>query len=69
MATLFGQACLEVPPTGPNLANALRDMRKAWVTKNSVDGTEATLKPEKEQVRLTYEEMNYAIANSGAMPN
>lgn len=69
LGTLFGQANLQMPSTGANLNKHLLDLRTAWLSKNSEDGTEETIKPESEWKDLEYSEMNFALSNSGALPN
>lgn len=54
--------------TYTNLNEAKGSLRKGWLNKNSENGTEETLYPESQWLGLTFEEMNYAIANGGILP-
>ena len=56
---------LNLPVTKQDLADAQTNLRKAWVTLNS--NGDGTLKPAAQQKGLTFDQMNYAIANDGAL--
>ena len=67
LPVLQTQGNLPLNVSGVNAATAQTYLRKAWVSKNSTNGTEETLLPAAQWVGLTYDEMVHAIQNGGAL--